>query len=221
MNDYFLIQFPFSEKRSVSSQFSHISQKSEKGATRSGELPPPPGPTIPPQKTPRKKKTPFTPEEDQKIRDLVEEKGTHAWTEVTEHLPGRTTRQCRERWNLYLAPDVCNDPWVPEDEAKLLQMYCVLGPKWTLIARAFPNRTANNVKNKLKQCVRRAQKLAKNGEKRKMDMMATMDPAAHGLHVMNILPPPPVVEQLAPAGETELPTEPTMQQALPDESAQS
>lgn len=173
------------------------------------ELPPQPPVVAIPQKTPRKKKEPFTPEEDQKIRELVAEKGTHSWPEITEHLPGRTTRQCRERWNLYLDPEVCNDPWAPEDEAKLLQMYSVVGPKWTLLARAFANRTANNVKNKLKQCVRRAQKIAKATEKRRLEAMPVVDVATA------VLQPPP---DLTPT-EADLPGETQLQRPLPDEHA--
>ena len=177
----------------------------------SGELPPPSLP-VPSQKS-RKKKEPFTPEEDQKIRDFVAEKGTHCWTDVLELLPGRSTRQCRERWNLYLDPNVCNEPWGPEDEARLLHMYCVFGPKWTLIAKAFPNRTANNVKNKLKQCVRRAQKLAKSGDKRKIVDMLPNGEQAPPVQAVSMPPAPP--EQLQSTGE--LPG--TLIQQIPEEQA--
>ena len=93
----------------------------------------------------RKKKEPFTAEEDQKIRDLVAEKGVHSWAELIDHLPGRSTRQCREGWNLYLSPEVCNEPWTQEEEVRLLNVYYMVGRKWTMIAKAFPNRTGNNI----------------------------------------------------------------------------
>ena len=173
-----------------------------------------PAPAVP-QKRGRKKKEPFTPEEDQKIRELVAEKGTRSWPEITEQLPGRTTRQCRERWNLYLSPEVCNDPWAPEDEAKLVQMYQILGAKWTLLARAFPNRTANNVKNKLKQCIRRAQKIAKTTEKRRLETI----PVDAGVPVTILHAPPPVHDLVAPPPEAELPTEAQLQRPLPEEQA--
>jgi hypothetical protein len=121
----------------------------------------PPLPEL--KKHPRKKKEGFSPEEDQKIRDLVTQQGSRNWNEISQQVPGRTARQCRERWNLYLSPDVKNDPWPPEDEAKLFAVYCQIGPKWTLLARLFPNRTPNNVKNKVKQSLRRAQKNCKVG----------------------------------------------------------
>jgi hypothetical protein len=48
-----------------------------------------------------------------------------------------------------------------EAEQSLLKTYFTFGPKWTMIAKSFPDRTANNMKNKAKQLVRRMQKLYK------------------------------------------------------------
>ncbi|KAH0788143.1 Myb-like DNA-binding domain containing protein [Histomonas meleagridis] len=115
-------------------------------------------PTPPGTKPPRKQKAMFTHEEDQKLRELVQLKGTHAWNEIQEQMPNRTARQCRERWNLYLSPDVSNTPWTKEEEALLMKFYRLVGPKWSVIAKNFPNRTANNVKNHTKQFLRRTQK---------------------------------------------------------------
>ncbi|KAH0791115.1 Myb-like DNA-binding domain containing protein [Histomonas meleagridis] len=118
---------------------------------------------IPAQTKPqRKQKILFTQEEDQKLRQLVEEKGSHAWHEIQELMPNRTARQCRERWNLYLSPDVNNTPWTHNEEIQLLKIYQTTGPKWSVIAKNFPNRTPNNVKNHIKQFMRRSQKLYGN-----------------------------------------------------------
>jgi hypothetical protein len=122
-------------------------------------------PQIPtPRETIRKKKDPFSPEEDAKLRNLMGAMGQGNWTEIAGHLPGRTPRQCRERWKLYLSPELKLEPWSLEDEQRLLKMYFTVGPKWTLIARTFPDRTSNNVKNKAKQSLRRIQKLYRTGD---------------------------------------------------------
>jgi hypothetical protein len=111
-----------------------------------------------PSKKLRKKKEGFSSEEDARLREIVSQLGTQAWGAIADNLPGRTARQCRERWKLYLAPEVNNDGWTLDEEQKLLQTYFAMGPRWTLIANTFPNRTANNIKNKTKQCLRRMQK---------------------------------------------------------------
>jgi hypothetical protein len=111
----------------------------------------------------RKRRDPFSTEEDAKLRELVALVGEANWPKIASQLPRRSARQCRERWKLYLAPDVKNDPWSMEDEQRLLKTYLAVGPKWMLIAKAFPERTANNVKNRAKQLVRRMQKLYNTG----------------------------------------------------------
>lgn len=139
-----------------------------------------------PVKTPRKKKEPFTPMEDEKLRQLVEAKGPHAWHEVAEEFPGRNPRQCRERWALYLSPEVCNAPWSQEDEIKLLNCYEQIGAKWTVIAKIFPNRTANNVKNKLKQLLRRMQKYIRDTSKRRPDTQDQQHMVLPGQSIMKV-----------------------------------
>jgi hypothetical protein len=118
----------------------------------------PPGP-VPTQS--HREKRPFTTEEDARLNDLVSQHGDHAWHEIERHMPGRSARQCRERWALYLSPSVANDPWTTEEDMALMRLYSVLGPKWTLIAKNFPKRTANNVKNRQKQMLRRAQRMTR------------------------------------------------------------
>jgi hypothetical protein len=112
-----------------------------------------------PLRSGRKKKEPFSSEEDAKIREIVGGQEAQDWQSIAEQLPGRTARQCRERWKLYLSPDVNLEPWTVEDEDRLLKMYLAVGPKWTLIANNFPNRTPNNVKNRAKQSIRKMNRL--------------------------------------------------------------
>jgi hypothetical protein len=109
----------------------------------------------------RRDKHPFTTEEDARLADLVAQHGENAWHEIERVLPGRTSRQCRERWNLYLSPNVSNEPWSAEEDALLMRLYSVIGPKWTLIGKSFPKRTANNIKNRQKQILRRAQRVTR------------------------------------------------------------
>jgi hypothetical protein len=113
--------------------------------------------SFPAQKI-RREKRPFTTEEDSQLACFVAAHGDHAWNEIERLLPGRTARQYRERWNLYLSPSVSNDPWTAEEDLLLIRLYSVVGPKWTLIAKSFPRRTANNIKNRQKQMSRRAQR---------------------------------------------------------------
>jgi hypothetical protein len=113
---------------------------------------------VPPKH--RQQKHVFTAEEDVRLSELVTMMGTNAWTQIEQLMPGRSARQCRERWNLYLSPEISNDPWSAEEDARLTRLYQSLGPRWTAIANHFPKRTANNVKNRQKQLHRRAERVA-------------------------------------------------------------
>jgi hypothetical protein len=46
----------------------------------------------------------FTQDEDHILTDLVMRGGQKSWTWIASHLPGRNPRQCRDRWNHFLAP---------------------------------------------------------------------------------------------------------------------
>jgi hypothetical protein len=108
----------------------------------------------------RQQKSAFTSEEDVRLTELVTMMGVGAWSEIVKMMSGRTSRQCRERWNLYLSPRVCNEPWSPEEDAELIRLFQSVGPKWTSIAANFPKQTANNIKNRQKQLQRRAERVA-------------------------------------------------------------
>lgn len=70
------------------------------------------------------------------------------WIAVAEQLPGRTARQCRDRWVNYLSPSNKNGPWSHEEDQLLAEKYIEHGPQWTTIAKFFDGRSENNVKNR-------------------------------------------------------------------------
>lgn len=90
----------------------------------------------------------FTKTEDQLLKQLAESQQKPNWSEISRQLRGRTARQCRERYNNYLRPNLINGPWTPEEDKLLLELFEQQGPKWALIAHSFNSRSAVNVKNR-------------------------------------------------------------------------
>lgn len=90
----------------------------------------------------------FTAEEDSKLKEFVKELGTHSWKKIAAQMKSRTTRQCRERYINYLAPNVTNGPWTLEEDQRLIQLVNEMGPKWSKIALFFNSRSDVNVKNR-------------------------------------------------------------------------
>ena len=110
----------------------------------------------------------FTSEEDEMMRRLVQIHGEKAWKVIAAALPGRSTRQCRERWRNYLSPSVRSMPWTVNDDQKLESLITQFGTQWARIATFFEYRTDVNVKNRwvlLKRNERRVLSQKENEQK--------------------------------------------------------
>lgn len=91
---------------------------------------------------------PFTIEEDALLMDIMSHQDFLSWDHVSNQIPGRTTRQCRERWVNYLSPNIRNDPWTEAEDQLLLDKINELGRCWSNIGRFFDGRSENDVKNR-------------------------------------------------------------------------
>lgn len=89
----------------------------------------------------------FDNDEDDILTKMVEKYGTSDWNIISDQIPGKNARQCRDRWSNYLSPYVINGPWTPDEEDLLMLKYDQIGPYWRKIVKFFPTRTDINIKS--------------------------------------------------------------------------
>ena len=100
---------------------------------------------VDPNSTRRKR---FTEAEDARLKALVKKDGIRNWEEIARRMPGRSSRQCRDRYNNYLFKEILHKPWTPEEDKIIIEKYQIFGPHWVKISQFLEARSGNNVKNR-------------------------------------------------------------------------
>lgn len=106
------------------------------------------------------KKGAWTAEEDAKLMEQMKlmKDREFKWKDVARCIDGRTGKQCRERWNCNLNPEISREPWTPEEDRTLLRLHRKVGNKWSQIAVDLSGRSENAVKTRFKSIERAAKK---------------------------------------------------------------
>ncbi|KAJ1466901.1 Homeodomain-like protein, partial [Baffinella frigidus] len=102
---------------------------------------------------------PWTEEEDAILSEQVRVKllGNKEWMQIAKPLPGRTGKQCRERYKNHVASGIKSGAWTPEEDGAIMQLQLRFGNRWSAsqIAKFLPGRSDNAIKNRFNSATHR------------------------------------------------------------------
>jgi hypothetical protein len=102
---------------------------------------------------PRTSRRSWTTTEDAMLYESVEMAKARGegwmWSDIAARVGRRNGRQCRQRYEQYLSPEIVRGEWTEEEDVRLRELHEEYGPKWAHIARTFfPGRSSQMVKNR-------------------------------------------------------------------------
>lgn len=90
----------------------------------------------------------WTPEEEEKLRELAEKYQEKNWKKIALYFPDRTHAQCMQHWKQSLNPRVGKGAWTHKEDMKLIQLVAKFGKKWALIADYLPRRAGKRCRER-------------------------------------------------------------------------
>ncbi|CAM9175631.1 unnamed protein product [Discosporangium mesarthrocarpum] len=99
-------------------------------------------------------------EEDARLRKLAPVFSSPStgprWAKIAEVMPGRTAKQCRERYNNHVDPAIKKDKnWTKEEDTLILKLHAIHQNQFAKIAKHIEGRCYDDVKNRYNLLVKR------------------------------------------------------------------
>jgi len=104
------------------------------------------------------KKGTWTSAEEEILLEAVRDLSSENWHAIAMKVPGRNAKQCMQKWQTDLDPQINRLPWTAAEDEKLVEAYHTFGNSWQQIAKMVETRTwyqcynrvrAKSVKNKI------------------------------------------------------------------------
>ncbi|OHS93894.1 Myb-like DNA-binding domain containing protein [Tritrichomonas foetus] len=96
----------------------------------------------------RVKRRKFTEEEDNEIIKQVKIIGARKWELIAKFVTNRTAKQCRDRYQNYLAQNFFYGEWTKDEDLVIIRKINEIGQQWSVLSGFLKNRTPNAIKNR-------------------------------------------------------------------------
>ena len=99
---------------------------------------------------PKTKKIKFwTPEQDQRLRECIEQYGEKNWKMISFEISGKSPLQCLQRWNKILRPGITKGPWTDAEDDTLRYWVANFGAKgWTKCSKTVGTRSGKQCRER-------------------------------------------------------------------------
>jgi len=96
---------------------------------------------------PMLKKGKWHKEEDERIKSLVEKHGKK-WAFISKIIKNRSGKQIRDRYINFIDERNIRNGFTDEEDRKIMSLFKIHGPMWSIIARDFVGRTGDAIKKR-------------------------------------------------------------------------
>ncbi|KAI4320648.1 hypothetical protein MLD38_034105 [Melastoma candidum] len=135
--------------------------------------------------------------EDNRLATLVKIYGDKKWSHIAKLMGGRAGKQCRERWNNHLKPNIKKNAWTKEEERILVTAHVMMGNKWAEMSKFIPGRSENSIKNHWYATKRRLLSSSSSSSMRKPSTDHS-EPSSLEAYIGSLHPHPPKENPLVP-----------------------
>jgi hypothetical protein len=98
-------------------------------------------------------------QQDKMLQETIASNNNHLrWPMIAKAIPGRTGKQCRERYLNHLKPSLKLVGWSAVEDALIFRLHHSEGSKWALMSKLLRGRTDNSIKNRYHHLKRRLER---------------------------------------------------------------
>jgi len=136
----------------------------------------------------------WSPKEDQALQEATKKYKGECWNLVAKYVQEisgsqkllKSAKQCRERWNNQLNPNVELSPLTNTEVRKVFELHAKFGNSWSKISKRMQGRTDNTVKNYF---LCRLRRLARNIKRRDVEQTSpeNEEDLLHTLYLLDYL----------------------------------